>query len=198
MWEEFFYLPIGRAELSQQKYPKNVHHLILKGINGRPLFIEDQDYKRFLSLLNKHLKAFDSRIYAFQLMTNHAHLLIVSDHIKELADALVFSYESYYRQKYHLRGHLFTEPVAYQKSVLNWQADTLLYIINNPLLANMVSSWEKYQYSSYRFYTKAGSPLQCFINVDCYLVNRCFDNIQALRSAANKKLEYDLRLKELR
>jgi putative transposase len=198
MWEEFFYLPVGRPEPPQPKNPERVNHLILKGINGRPLFLDDQDYKRFLSFLNKHLKTFDSRIYAFLLMTNHTHQLIVGDHIDELANALVFSYESYYRQKYHLKGHLFIKPVAYQKAVLSWQADTLLYIINNPLLANMTSSWEKYQYSSYQFYTKAGSQLKCFISVDCSLVNRCFDSIQALRSAANKKLQYDLKLKELK
>ena len=56
--------------------PGEVHHIMARGIDGRKLFSNDEDYEYFLSLLNRMLITGNCRCYAWVLMPNHYHLLL--------------------------------------------------------------------------------------------------------------------------
>lgn len=59
------------------------YHVILKGSGSQIIFEDDSDRRPFLSYLDMYRRAFDVRIIAWCLMSNHVHMIISDD-----ADAL--------------------------------------------------------------------------------------------------------------
>ncbi len=55
--------------------PDNYYHIYNRGINSCKIFEEENDYSKFLELLDKYILPV-ANIYAFVLMPNHFHLLI--------------------------------------------------------------------------------------------------------------------------
>jgi putative transposase len=53
-----------------------VHHVMSRGIDGRPIFLSDTDREFFLDLLEKLIIDTKYLVYAWSLMDNHYHLLI--------------------------------------------------------------------------------------------------------------------------
>jgi putative transposase len=178
---------------------KYTYHLILISKNGYKLFRSDSDKIKMLRIINAQIIDSGSAIYAFTIMDTHIHLEINSKHIKELALNIIKAYTGYYSQKYSYQGALFVYPPTIKdKPVLQWQVDTLIYIINNPIEANMAKTYSGYKYSSYRFYTKGGSPLKNFIQIDTSLFSNNFKSIFEFRIAAHAKLQYELEVKRFK
>ena len=62
--------------------PGLIYHIINRGNNRQAIFLEDEDYRRYLSFLYHYKLKFGFKIYAFCLMTNHVHLLIQVSTVK--------------------------------------------------------------------------------------------------------------------
>ena len=58
--------------------PGTLHHIMIRGIEGRDLFNEDRDRKEFIDRLSKIIQKTNDKIVAWSLMSNHIHLLVVS------------------------------------------------------------------------------------------------------------------------
>ena len=56
--------------------PGALHHIIVRGINRRELFLEDQDRNDFLDRLGSILSDSKTLCLAWAFMTNHLHLLL--------------------------------------------------------------------------------------------------------------------------
>lgn len=56
--------------------PGRCYHIMLRGIDGRPVFTDDRDRYKFLLLLQEAAELHNFRAHAFCLMTNHIHLLL--------------------------------------------------------------------------------------------------------------------------
>jgi REP element-mobilizing transposase RayT len=56
--------------------PGALHHIVLRGIERKAIFKQEQDYQDFLKRLGTVLKASSTRCFAWALMTNHVHLLL--------------------------------------------------------------------------------------------------------------------------
>ncbi len=63
---------IGRVVL-----PNYPHHVVQRGHNRQVVFAADYDYQRYLTDLRELKDAFGVKVYAYCLMTNHVHLLLV-------------------------------------------------------------------------------------------------------------------------
>ena len=101
------------------------YHVYNRGVEKRKIFIDDQDYSVFISLLKRYLdtsEEYDSRgrlyiklgegveMVAFCLMSNHFHLLLYQIEIgfvTELLRAVCSSYSTYFNRKYKRVGSLF-------------------------------------------------------------------------------------------
>ena len=57
-------------------YPGLIYHVINRGNNRQAIFLEDEDYERYLGVLYRFKKAYEFKLFAYCLMTNHVHLLI--------------------------------------------------------------------------------------------------------------------------
>ncbi len=147
--------------------------------------------KRFLFYLNKSIEKYNLSLYAFALMGNHFHLLIKGEKVHEAIRELIITYTGWFCRRHSGHGKVFDYPAHFvEKQVLKWQIDTLLYILNNPIVARMGKTHYLYEFCSYRFHTKNGSRLKEIINVDTSFVNSHFKNLKNLKTALQTKLKY--------
>ena len=58
--------------------PGTLHHIIIRGIERRNIVDDDIDRKRFVSRLGELSIEMQTPVYAWALMTNHAHILLHS------------------------------------------------------------------------------------------------------------------------
>ena len=85
------------------------YHVILKGSGSQIIFEDDSDRRSFLSYLDTYRRAFDVRIIAWCLMSNHVHL-IISDEADALSDfmhSLTSAYACKFNRRHQRTGPLF-------------------------------------------------------------------------------------------
>jgi putative transposase len=58
--------------------PGTLHHVIIRGINKRRIVDDEQDRNDFVRRLGSLAVETETAIYAWALMSNHAHLLVCS------------------------------------------------------------------------------------------------------------------------
>ena len=58
--------------------PDTLHHVIIRGIEKRRIVDDDEDRKRFITRMGDLAMDTETKIYAWSLMTNHAHILLRS------------------------------------------------------------------------------------------------------------------------
>jgi putative transposase len=121
--------------------PGALHHIIVRGIEGRKVFRDDADRENFLDRLVDLLPKTRTRCFAWALLPNHAHLLLQTglSPIVSLMRRLLTGYAVSFNLKYRRHGHLFQNRY---KSIL-CQEDVYLkelvrYIHLNPLRAGLV------------------------------------------------------------
>ena len=136
-------------------YPGGVHHLIIRGIERKRIFQDDQDRNAFVDRLGLLLQESKTTCYAWALLPNHVHLLVRSGLIPlaGLMRRLLTGYAVTYNRRHHRHGVLFQNRY---KSILCQEDPYLLelvrYIHLNPLRAKMVDgldSLDRYPYSGH-------------------------------------------------
>ena len=63
------------ARLPRLTLPDYPHHIIQRGNNRQPIFIDRQDFERMLALLADSARQCAVALHAYVLMDNHFHLL---------------------------------------------------------------------------------------------------------------------------
>jgi putative transposase len=132
--------------------PHYPHHITQRGTNKNSIFFDDKDRNYFLACLNDRAKKTETKIWAYCLMDNHFHLLLVPEQEQSLGKCLhgtTFRYAQYYNQKYGRTGRLwqnryFSCPIDRDEYL--WTAAR--YIERNPVRANMVKRAEDWVWSS--------------------------------------------------
>jgi len=122
--------------------PGYVYHVIIRGIEGKSIFRDRNDYEVFLARLEKTLtESRSGKCYAWVLMTNHAHFLLRSGEygLAAMMRPLLTGYAVCFNRKYKRNGHLFQN--RYKSTLCN--ADEYLmalvrYIHFNPVKAGIV------------------------------------------------------------
>ena len=135
------------------EFPGAVYHVTSRGNEKRPIFKNDGDRKAFLAFLAETAKRFGWSITAWVLMTNHFHLVLQTPepNLSRGMHWLNGSYAGWFNHAHKRWGHLFggrfkaflVEKEAYFTEVLR-------YVVLNPVRAGMVTTPEKYRWSSYR------------------------------------------------
>lgn len=142
------------------------YHVYNHGVDGRDIFLDEQDYTTFLSLLKRHLsrtKEYSSRnieyesyagrveLLVFCLMPSHFNLLLYLNNdekaISELMRKVSGTYTSYFNKKYNRVGHLFQG--VYKASKVTDEHQLLLasrHIHRKP------ADYHNWNYSSLRHY----------------------------------------------
>jgi len=131
---------------------KGIYHIINRGVEKRNIFLEHDDYEKFMELLKKMLEKFDIQLHAYCLMTNHYHILIETsdDNISEAIQYLNGGYSMYFNRKYKRTGHFWQG--RFLSYYLYDEAHAWIvakYIERNPITAKMVHDIDEYAYQSF-------------------------------------------------
>ena len=137
--------------------PGALHHIMVRGINKSTIFEDDEDREQFLNRLGGNITDARASVYAFALMTNHAHVLFKSGKpgISAVMRKQLTWYAQYYNRRHLRSGHLFENRY---KSILcdedNYLLALIRYIHLNPIRAGIVGTVEeldRYPWSGHSF-----------------------------------------------
>lgn len=135
--------------------PGALHHIIVRGIERKAIFRDDQDRFDYLSRVERLFTETSATCYAWALMTNHCHFLIGTGKasVATLMRRLLTGYAVTFNRRHRRHGQLFQNRY---KSILCQEDPYLLeltrYIHLNPLRAGIVAdleSLENYPFSGH-------------------------------------------------
>jgi len=130
--------------------PGTLHHVILRGIEKRRIVDDDKDRQNFLTRLGNLSEETQTPIYAWSLLTNHAHLLLRSGPLglPTFMRRFLTGYAVTYNLRHLRHGYLFQN--RYHSIVCDedvYFRELVRYIHLNPLRAHLVSTlWELDRY----------------------------------------------------
>jgi REP element-mobilizing transposase RayT len=123
--------------------PGTLHHVIIRGIEKRPIVRDDTDRSDFVSRLGRLAIETQTGVFAWALMENHAHLLLRSSAhgLPGLMRRLLTGYSIKYNLRHRRHGHLFQnryKSIVCEEDV--YFRELLRYIHLNPLRAGAAES----------------------------------------------------------
>ena len=62
--------------MARKKCNTKVYHVILRGNEKQDIFLEKQDYNKFMKEIYNTKEKYQYELYAYCFMTNHVHLII--------------------------------------------------------------------------------------------------------------------------
>jgi len=124
--------------------PGLLHHVIVRGIDKSPIFLDDQDREDFLARFSQLLTETATDCYAWALLDTHFHLLLQPNTSKlaPFMRRLLTGYAVVFNRRHDRCGHLFQN--RYKSIVCDSDAyllELVRYIHLNPLRAGIVSDF---------------------------------------------------------
>ena len=140
------------ARLPRIDLPGIPQHVVQRGNNRLPCFLDDEDRARYRQLLREALLAIDCRLHAYVLMDNHVHLLVTPPRagaIGQLMQRLGRQYVGQFNARHGRTGTLWE---GRYKACLVDTTEYLLrcarYIDLNPVRARMTDDPTAFAWSS--------------------------------------------------
>jgi putative transposase len=172
--------------------PGALQHIIVRGIERRPIFCDDQDRDNFIERLGDIFTETQTDCFAWALIPNHAHILLRTGQtaLATVMRRLLTGYAVSYNRRHHRHGHLFQNRY---KSILCQQDTYLLelvrYIHLNPLRAKLVKNLtesDQYPYSGHS--ALMGNVHREFQDTD-YVLRLFGEKVSAARQAYRNYVE---------
>lgn len=139
------------SRIARVVVPGFPHHVTQRGNRCAEVFEDDEDRRTYLRFLKQYATRRGLAIWAYCLMTNHVHLVVVPEREDSLAKGLRDAH-TVYAMRFNLRtglsGHVWQG--RFHSCVLDdahlWAA--VRYVERNPVRAGMVEHAEDYPWSS--------------------------------------------------
>ncbi len=135
-------------------FPSAVLHVVQRGNNRSPIFVDDDDRRRFVDDLFAATRKHGVALHAYVLMTNHVHLLASPRAAEAMPRTMQTAGRRYVARfnRMHARTGTLWEG-RYRATLVD--ADQyffacMRYIESNPVRAGMVGRPEEYRWSSHR------------------------------------------------
>jgi putative transposase len=139
------------ARLARIVIPGIPHHVTQRGNGRAQTFFCDADYRTYLDLLTVHCADSGVAIWAWALMPNHVHLILVPDQEDGLRAALS-KVHRIYAGKIHAReqktGHFWQGRFGCVAMDEAYLAAAVRYVVLNPVRAGLVEQAEDWRWSS--------------------------------------------------
>jgi len=142
------------ARLARLYVPEQPQHVILRGLDQQPAFVDDQDYELFIECLRTASRDHHLAIHAYALMPQAVHLLVTPRDEASLPKAMQAvgrRYVAHFNRRYTRRGTLWEG--RYRATVIEGERYFLLatrVVEMAPVRAQLVASPQDYKWSSYR------------------------------------------------
>ena len=143
------------ARAPRLDFPGALHHVIVRGIERRPIFVGDGDRRAFLERLATLIRASGATLYAWALMPNHAHLLVCSGArgLSNLMQRFLGGYATTFNRQHHRVGHLFQN--RFKNTLVDEEVyllELVRYIHLNPVRSRLpvtVDSLDRYPWTGH-------------------------------------------------
>ena len=135
--------------------PGVLHHVMIRGIERRNIFHDDNDREDFIERLEALCPATQTTCYAWSFLSNHAHFLFRtgSSPLSRLMRRLLTGYVVNFNRRHKRHGQLFQNRF---KSIIcqedNYFLELVRYIHLNPVRAGIVTTiadLQNYKYSGH-------------------------------------------------
>ncbi len=135
--------------------PGAVHHVMVRGIEGSPVFRGDTDRKKLFGLIEKGIHTSGYLLYAWCFMPNHYHLVLrIGDYpLGAFMRSINGPYAQYFRKLQEKRGYLFQD--RYKSLVTddqNYVQEMIRYVHLNPIrgkICTTLRALAHYQWSGH-------------------------------------------------
>jgi len=140
-------------------YPGALYHVISRGNNRQDIFLDDTDWRAYLSYLTEYKSRYSVQLYAYALMKTHVHLLLEVNQIplSRFMQSLLFRHTRNFNKRHGQVGHLFQG--RYRAILCDRDAyllELVRYIHLNPVRAKIVGNPEGYLWTSHLSYLGQG------------------------------------------
>lgn len=146
-----------------------IYHIIQRGNNFEPIFVDDDDRLYFLHSLKESAQKYKFDVFSFCLMDNHIHILLrlSEKNLSKSMHSLFMRYAKRFTDKYARKGHLFTSRF---RSILCANREYFLhlsrYIHVNPVKANICANPFLYRWSSCNLFAEYREANKSFVDVN--------------------------------
>ncbi len=150
-------------------------HVYFRGNHRCNVFYDDLDRYMFLKKCGEASEKFNTKILEFAIMDNHVHLQIITECVTKFMRYLLYTYSRWYNQKYGIKGQLFCSPFnSAVKRSNEWIINSMLYILQNPLVTGVYRHPKDFYWSSFLFHFNCRTPLRKHISVDTSIMDNFF------------------------
>lgn len=139
------------ARLARIVIPHLPHHVTQRGNGRSQTFFSDDDYRLYLDLLGKHCTAAEVGIWAWVLMPNHVHLILVpqdADGIRRALSKVHRTYAGHIHRRMQRSGHFWQGRFGCVPMDETHLAAALRYVAFNPVRARLVKRAVDWRWSS--------------------------------------------------
>ena len=129
------------------------YHVTQRGNRRQPVFFTEEDRRVYLCLLKEQVDRYRLEVWAYCLMTNHVHLIVVPRQPQALTRAIGETHRRYTRHvnfREGWRGYLWQGRFASVPLDEPYLYAAVRYIERNPVHAQMVPQADAYPWSSAR------------------------------------------------
>jgi putative transposase len=141
------------ARLARVVVPDYPHHVTQRG-NGRArTFFEDSDYALYRDLLAENCRAASVEVWAWCLMPNHVHLILVPsdpDGLRRALSRVHRSYAGIIHARRKRSGHFWQGRFGATAMDEHYLAAALRYVALNPVRARLVDRAQDWRWASTR------------------------------------------------
>ncbi len=141
------------ARLARIVIPAVPHHVTQRGNRRQEVFFRDADYREYLRLLAEHAGAAGTAVWAYCLMPNHVHLILVPGDERGLAGAVQEAHRRYTRyinSAKDWKGYLWQGRFASAPMDEAHLLAAARYVELNPVRAGLVRRAKDWRWSSAR------------------------------------------------
>jgi putative transposase len=149
------------------------HHVVHRGHNRQPVFLENADRRIYLAALARFKDEFDVKVYAYCLMTNHVHLILQPGDAGLAISLLMRRLAGRHARRLNVltartgsawEGRFKCSPIETDRYLLACSR----YVELNPVRAGIVARPDDFAWSSYR--AKLGMVRCNWLDADpCFL-----------------------------
>ena len=148
------------ARLARLVIPGLPHHVTHRGNRRADIFVRPEDQSAYLSFLSEYAARAELKIWAYCLMTNHVHLIVLPEHENSMARGVGLAhrrYATWINQRENWSGHLWAN--RYFSTPLDdaHHYAAVRYVECNPVRAGVVAQAAQYAWSSARAHCGSAS-----------------------------------------
>jgi len=129
------------------------HHVTQRGNRGQRVFFTQEDSARYLAMVAEHCRAAGTDCWAYCLMPNHVHFILVPSHEDGLRAALAEPHRRYSREMNRREGwtgYLWQGRFGSFPMDERYLVACARYIERNPVAAGLCSEPQRWRWSSAR------------------------------------------------